>query len=230
MILMLRRLFRFRCHLLSSGDPTVGDPLVRLHHFMGRQSQRERGLPTITQQASGRARTRPRHLPPGSRLCLCHTLSNLICSLYFNTYLLITTITTPPDLPPHTQGGSHLSCLCSHGCKARACHLQEDHPDYPTKPIHTTHPPPNHPPIFIKTQPLGLSSLTVVASCFISPGRRSAPPSSFFHSSIFFLLILLLLVLSQLQTLLLRVTKYGEKRVTSEVRETEVQIPALLYP
>lgn len=72
----------------------------------------------------------------------------------------------------------------------------------------------------IKTQPLGLSSLTVV-SILLYLARQDV------HSSIFFLLIVLLLVHPQLQTQLLRVTKYGEKRMTSEVREVEVQIPAL---
>lgn len=116
-----------------------------------------------------------------------------------------------PDLPPHTQGSSHLSCLCSPCCKARTCTLQEAHPGYPTKPIHTSHPPPNHPPIYVRTQRLGPSSLTVV-SILSYLARQDV------RSSIFFLLILLLLVQPQLQTQLPRVTKYGEKRVTSEVR------------
>lgn len=138
----------------------------------------------IIRQVCGRARTRPRHLPPSSGLFPCNTLSNLItphplqhlCSNHHcptPTYLL-----TP-------KPGSHLSCLCSLCSKAiPSPPFNFQGPAPPGSPSwlsNQTHPQPTpfpKSPIFIRTQQPGLSSLTaVIVLYYLEPGRMSTPQS-----------------------------------------------------
>lgn len=127
-------------------------------------------MPKITQQVSGRTRTTPRHLPRSSGLFLCNTLSNLSPPpFHLNTYSHQNPL-SHPDVSPRTQARLSPSLP-----------LLTQQQAIPSPPFNTQGPPPlswlssrTHPhprpfpksPICIRTQHLGLRSLTAVRALF----------------------------------------------------------------
>lgn len=186
MILMLRRLFRFCCHLLSSWDPPVGDPLVPSIILWADNPRPREGKGLAHDHTASQWQSQDKTQTPASQLRalpLQHTLQldpllarQHLYSHYGHHYPTLTYLLTPKAALTF-PACAHTAARPGPATSRKPILIIQPNPSTPHTLPQITHPCVSRP------SPWGLVHSQWSASCCISPGRMSTPPSSFFSFS-----------------------------------------------